>query len=153
MSLTLIISLVVLVFGFIGLLFIITRKKNLGILNERRVYSDSDDTEPLYSRNIPLVGKPDYIIKKSGTLMPVEIKSGKTPKEPHVNHTMQLMAYCYLIEENYGVRPPGGYIKYPEREFKVRYTDEARTGVEAVVWEIIDKKMSREEQHCSHKFH
>src|SRR5688572_13440327 len=89
------------VLGILLLLFISKKRSDFGILNSTKIYSDTDKNpgETLYSKTINLVGKPDYLIKEDGMIIPVEIKTGKTPKTPYLNHTMQLMAYCLLVEE------------------------------------------------------
>jgi CRISPR-associated exonuclease Cas4 len=141
--------------GLIFLWFINKKEKSYGSLMGDRVYSDSDKNpgKVLYSQVLPLIGKPDYIIKEGNTYIPVEVKTGKTPSEPYESHTMQLMAYCFLIEENYNITPPGGYIKYPDKEFKIAYTQEAKKSLKYLVKEVMIVKESREELHCKHKNH
>lgn len=131
------------------------KRKQFGTLLNEKVYTDTEQTpgEILYSNTIPLMGKPDYLVKEGEELIPVELKTGKTPTEPWENHVMQLMAYCYLVEENYGVRPKGGIVKYPEREFKLLYTDEAKQGVINTVLEIMQAKESEQEYACTHPNH
>ncbi len=104
--------------------FSLRSKQNFGLKGEN-IYSDTPDQsgETLYSTSLPLKGRPDYIIKSGKQFIPVEIKSGKTPHRPHSNHIAQLTAYCLLVEENFGVKPHYGIIKYPEKEFKVEYSD------------------------------
>ncbi len=150
-----IIAIIGLVIGVLLLLAAKFGKKSLGILNSNQVYSDtaSSPGKVLKSATLPLVGKPDYLIKENGLVIPVEIKTSQTPSEPHDSHVMQLMAYCYLVEEIYGIRPPGGYIKYPGKEFKIRYTDEAKIHLRNLVAQIIKAKQSGQEFHCNHKTH
>ena len=66
---------------------------------------------------------------------------------------MQLMAYCLLVEECYGIRPEGGYIRYPKKEFPIAYTDEARNAVIALVKELTLYKESGKEFTCHHPEH
>lgn len=148
-----IISIVLL--GLVLIYLINRQQKGFGVLNSKIIYSDTDlkPGKIFYSKRIKLCGKPDYLIKDNGIFIPVEIKTGKTPEVPYENHTMQLMAYCFLVEENFGIRPPGGYIKYPEKEFKIAYTKEAEQSVIDVVSDILDLKRSNKEQHCEHKNH
>jgi CRISPR-associated exonuclease Cas4 len=150
-----IISLIGLLVGVALLLIVRRGRGTLGILNKSQIYSDTQSMpgKVMKSKKLPLVGKPDYLIKDNGLVIPVEIKTGLTPKEPHESHVMQLMAYCYLVEEIYGTRPPGGYLKYPDREFKIRYTNEAISHLEKLVFEIIENKQSGQEFHCNHKNH
>lgn len=78
--------------------------------------------KPLYDPRTGLAGRPDYIIVRGGTLIPVEVKSGWAPGEPHDSHLFQLAAYCYLIECSTGSRPPYGILHYRNRTFAVDYT-------------------------------
>jgi CRISPR-associated exonuclease Cas4 len=141
--------------GLILLFLIIKQEQKFGVLTEERIYADSKRSpgKLLYSKSLKLVGKPDYLIKDKNGIIPVEVKTGKTPTTPYLNHTMQLMAYCLLVEENYGNRPIGGYLKYPDKEFKIQYTDEARESVKEVVAEMLVNSESNLELHCSHKNH
>ncbi len=141
--------------GLIFLWFINRKEKSFGSPMGERVYSDSDYSpgEVLYSQSLPLVGKPDYIIREGNKYIPIEVKTGKTPSEPYTSHTMQLMAYCFLIEEKYAVTPPGGYIKYPDKEFKIAYTKEAKQSLKELVEEVLKAKLSGEELNCNHEAH
>lgn len=86
-------------------------------------YADSArHDELLSSRIMPLQGRPDYVVKLDGHYVPVEVKSGKVPKRPYDSHVQQLAAYCYLVNETYGVRPPHGVIAYPDHRFEIQYT-------------------------------
>jgi CRISPR-associated exonuclease Cas4 len=78
---------------------------------------------PLFSRRLGLTGKPDYLVEQDdGALIPVEIKSSAAPPEPYQGHIMQLAAYCLLVEEAYGRRPPHGIIQYRDNAFSIPYT-------------------------------
>jgi CRISPR-associated exonuclease Cas4 len=93
------------------------------------IYTDTGTWYPnqnaLYAQDVQLVGKPDYLIEqKDGMIVPVELKSGRAPEEPHDGHVLQLAAYCLLVEENYGIRPDFGIIQYKDRAFAVDYTEE-----------------------------
>jgi CRISPR-associated exonuclease Cas4 len=78
--------------------------------------------QPLFSATARLAGKPDYLVQRGAAVIPVEVKTTRTPEQPHDGHVLQLAAYCLLVEETYGVRPPYGIIRYPERTFAVDYT-------------------------------
>lgn len=155
--------LLIICFAIIILWIIRIREKGFGILTGQRVYSDTEKKpgEVLYSSTTNLVGKPDYIIKDGAGFIPVEVKTtAKIPNQPYQNHVMQLMSYCLLVEENYGKAPIGGYLqyidpekKYPEKEFKLLYTPEAKEAVYDLVREITRLKISGEEMHCHHPEH
>ena len=75
------------------------------------------------SEKYHLRGRPDYIIKKDGDRIPVEIKTGRVPKGPFFSHIIQSAAYCLLIEEETGKAPPYGLIKYGDNEFEIDYDE------------------------------
>src|SRR5690242_8328119 len=72
---------------------------------------------PLISRRYGLTGKPDYIVRVESGLVPVEVKSGRSPHsgQPHEGHMFQVAAYCLLVEDLYGVPVPYGLIHYEDR--------------------------------------
>jgi CRISPR-associated exonuclease Cas4 len=93
------------------------------------IYTDSNtwfqNAESLVAQSLKLVGRPDYLIQEDdGTIVPVELKSGKAPTVPHEGHVLQLAAYCVLVMENYQVRPEYGIIQYKDRAFAVDFTSE-----------------------------
>jgi CRISPR-associated exonuclease Cas4 len=82
-------------------------------------------SEPLYSAEFQLSGRPDYLIEQpNGAITPVEVKSTAAPAKPYAGHVLQLAAYCFLVHEVYGVRPDSGIIQYRDRAFAVDYTAE-----------------------------
>jgi CRISPR-associated exonuclease Cas4 len=81
-----------------------------------------DCPEPLYAASLNLAGKPDYLIHKWNYVLPVEVKSSPAPAEPHRSHVMQLAAYCYLVHESTGRRPPYAVLAYADRTFAIPYT-------------------------------
>ena len=80
--------------------------------------------EPYYDSHLHLTGKPDYVIKQGYTSIPVEVKTGRTPDAPYDLHIFQLAAYCVLIDRATGLRPPYGVLNYPERTYKIEFTEE-----------------------------
>lgn len=93
------------------------------------IYTDGGawipNSQPLYAHDVHLIGKPDYLVEQAdGSIVPVEIKSGRAPAEPWEGHVLQLAAYCLLVEQNFGVRPAYGIIQYRDRAFAVDYSDE-----------------------------
>lgn len=80
-------------------------------------------SRPLFSNAHQLTGKPDYLVRERGTVIPVEVKSARAPNNgPREGHVLQLAAYCLLVAETEGRRPPYGLIKYADAVFKVDYT-------------------------------
>ena len=78
----------------------------------------------LRSDKYGLVGKPDLLLKKGSEHFPIEVKSTFAKERPYPSHILQLAAYCLLIKEAYGVRPPYGIIRYKNKDFKIAYTKE-----------------------------
>jgi CRISPR-associated exonuclease Cas4 len=76
----------------------------------------------LYDAELDLVGRPDYVVKRRSELLPVEVKSGAAPRQPHASHVLQLAAYCRLVSTTLGSRPRQGVLKYLDRALAVDYT-------------------------------
>jgi CRISPR-associated exonuclease Cas4 len=121
--------LIILLLAFGLLLLWISTQRRRGLLPEGRVvYEDSGATrrleQPLFAEELNLVGRPDYLIENKHGLVPVEVKSGRTPSKPFQSHIFQLAAYCALVEVNFDQRPAYGIIRYPQRSFTVEFTEE-----------------------------
>ncbi len=102
------------------------------------VAQDTDEEErgkPLYSARYGLTGTPDYIVRTSRGLVPVEVKPGRKEAEPHESHLLQVLAYCLLLEENEGKPPPYGLLRYSSDTFKVDYNANTR----AYLLEVMDE--------------
>ena len=102
------------------------QRREAGLPGGRVIYTDTrawDEVEkPLFSNELGLTGKPDYLVEQNGKLIPVEVKTGRVPDAPYDSHIFQLAAYCLLVEKTYGKRPPYGIIHYSNRDFAVDYT-------------------------------
>tara|TARA_R100001530_G_C4291971_1_gene148266 strand:- start:233 stop:763 length:531 start_codon:yes stop_codon:yes gene_type:complete len=98
-------------------------KKEYQIQEGKIHYTDLDKpTKALFSYKTGLVGKPDYIVKQGQTHIPVEIKKGNH-NNPFKSHIMQLIAYCYLVEEKYKTKVPYGVLIYEDYQTKIPYTE------------------------------
>lgn len=108
-------------------------RRRVSLPQGRIIYADTGDwrpqQEPLFSPRYQLVGKPDYLVATRAGIVPVEVKSGRTPSSPYDSHVLQLAAYCLLVEETAGRRPRHGLIRYPAATFQVDYTPALRRGV------------------------
>ena len=98
-----------------------------GLPGGKIIYTDTGtwfrNDEPLHSIEFRLVGKPDYLVQQeNGEIIPVEIKSGDAPETLWPGHILQLAAYCLLVEDVYGVRPPFGILQYSDQAFTVEYS-------------------------------
>ncbi|MFO7681412.1 MAG: PD-(D/E)XK nuclease family protein [Chloroflexota bacterium] len=103
------------------------QREQTGLPAGEVIYTDTNtwfhNAESLAAPMLKLVGKPDYLIREDdGSIVPVEIKSGRAPAEPHEGHVLQLAAYCVLVMENYRQRPAYGIIQYQDRAYAVDFT-------------------------------
>ncbi len=108
------------------------------------LYSDTGAEEaveaPLRSHRYGLVGRPDYLLvreeKGRKVIVPVEVKSRRTPNPPHPGHALQLGAYCLLVEEAYGVEVGYGLLRYADATQPVPFTPALRAAVLQAAAEI-----------------
>jgi CRISPR-associated exonuclease Cas4 len=102
------------------------QRSQSGLPGGRIIYTDTRAwgrlEQPLVDHTLGLTGKPDYLVERDGVIIPVEVKSGRTPAAPYDSHIFQVAAYCLLVERTYGKRPPYGIIHYPNRDFAVDFT-------------------------------
>jgi len=109
------------------------QRRAAGLPGGRVIYTDTRAwgavEKPLFSNELGLTGKPDYLVEQNGRLIPVEVKTGRVPAAPYDSHVFQLAAYCLLVEKTYGKRPPYGIIHYPNRDFAVDYTPQLESAL------------------------
>ena len=108
------------------------RHRALGLPEGELVYEDADGQgEPLSSSVYPLVGKPDYIVQaRDGRPVPVELKLNvHDATVPFSNHTVQVGAYCLILEDYFEQAPTHGILRYADREFTIDYTPALRKKV------------------------
>ena len=74
--------------------------------------------------SLGLIGKPDYIVKEGDAIIPVEVKSRPIAERPYESHIFQMAAYCRLINSHFGKRPHYGILHYPNRTFRVQFSQE-----------------------------
>ena len=66
------------------------------------------DNVTLTSRRYGLTGRVDRLIRTGGTLIPEEWKSARSLRPWH---RAQMGVYFLLVEEEFGVRPPHGFVE------------------------------------------
>jgi CRISPR-associated exonuclease Cas4 len=124
--------------GGLGLLWWSSRTRQAtGLPAGTVVYSDTGKEEavlqPLVSHRFGLIGKPDYlveaVVRGHRQVVPLEVKSRRRPAVEDPGHILQLAAYCLLVEDKYGARPPYGYLRYADATIQVPYTNELRNAV------------------------
>jgi len=111
----------------------------MGLAAGEVVYADTEGWEacrPLYAARWQLAGKPDYILRTGGVVIPVETKPGRCAERPYEGDVLQLAAYCLLLEETEGRPPPHGLLCYRERTFRIPYDGALRERVVAVLTEM-----------------
>jgi CRISPR-associated exonuclease Cas4 len=88
-------------------------------------YVDDGKPRMLRSDRLGLQGRPDYILEVEGDMVPVELKSGRTPKGPLFSHILQLAAYSVLLEDE-GEKVTHGILRYEEAEHEIEYNQDLR---------------------------
>jgi CRISPR-associated exonuclease Cas4 len=137
-----VIYLSILFFTIALLLFILgfKKKQRAGMPTGRVIYADTRNwgklEKPLYDPNLRLAGKPDYLVRQGRQVIPIEVKSGRSPQVPFDSHIYQLAAYCFLVEHEYGVTPTHGIIHYSERTFSIDFNRQLQTSVRAAINEM-----------------
>lgn len=144
--------------------YVRTMRKEYGIPEGRIVYTDLDKpAQPLFSEQLRLTGKPDYVVNFKGQYIPVEVKTGVT-YSPYRNHVLQLAAYCLLVEEKYSRVIPFGVLVYGGvRQFRIPFEAYLRRQVITIMEEMRTKlatgtiqrnhNLIAKCQHCSMSVH
>ena len=108
----------------------IAMRRSTGLPWRRVAYRDTQAwrrmEQPLVARRYGLVGRPDYLIEVGRKLIPVEVKPTRRASEPYPSDLMQLAAYCLLVEETTGTRPPYGVLRYAQATFQAPFSDRLR---------------------------
>lgn len=144
-----------LVIAVIFLLIASRLRKSSGLPGGSVIYSDtrmwgSPVEKPLFDGSIGLTGKPDYLIRDGGEIIPVEVKSSRAPSAPYDGHIYQLAAYCLLVEKVYQQTPSHGLIHYPGKTFRVEFTPDLREDTLRLISEMHRNERSRNipRNHC-----
>jgi len=118
------------------------QRSQLSLPSGDLVYEDNPEYpgQLLYSHTLQVAGKPDVLIQKGNMIIPVELKTGRTPDSPFEGHILQLVAYCHLVEQEYLVRPTHGIIRYPNKEFTIEYSPQMEHKLNHVVSEMRAKR-------------
>ncbi len=146
-------SLILLIIAIILFWLSNRQRKQSGLPGGRVIYSDMNEwgrvQKPLYDASARLTGKPDYLVERHGQIIPVEVKSGRTPDSPYDSHIYQLASYCYLVHKTMGKRPPYGIIHYKNRDFAVDYTPALESALLDILAEMRHDER-RKNVMCSH---
>ncbi len=131
----------------LALLWLARRQQRaVGLPEGRVIYADTRAwlpvAAPLYDPYLGLTGRPDYLVQKGEQIIPVEVKSTRTPQKPYDTHIYQLAAYCLLVEHAYNVRPPYGILHYPSRTYRIDFTRD----LEATVLNLLENIHAQEHE-------
>lgn len=125
------------------------KRKEYKIGEEKIEYvDDGKETPPLISKKYGLRGRPDYIIERDGRYIPVEVKTGVTPKHPFFSHIVQVGVYSLLVEEEYG-DCPYGMIRYGNREFEVELDQHLKNTIGEIKEKLLED-LEKGEVHRNH---
>ncbi|OGO28721.1 MAG: hypothetical protein A2136_07835, partial [Chloroflexi bacterium RBG_16_54_11] len=119
-------SIIFLVIAIVFFVLAAHRKRQAGLPAGRVIYTDTRRwgkvEKLLFDPDLRLTGRPDYLVEHGDRIIPIEVKTGKTPQTPYDSHIFQLAAYCLLVQHEYGKRPDHGIIHYPKRTFEITYS-------------------------------
>lgn len=117
-----------------------SERRKAGIPSGKVIYIDASQMgkveKPLYDPGLRLAGKPDYLVKQGKKVIPVEVKSRRSPPTPYDSHIFQLGAYCLLVEHEYGYRPSHGILHYSNKSFSIEFTREFEQTLKSTIHEI-----------------
>ena len=127
-------------------------REKYGATKGEVTYVDHPQAKPelLVSEKHGLRGRPDYVIAEGDHLIPVEVKTGRTPRGPLFSHILQLAAYCLLIEETSGKAPPHGITKYEEASHEIEYNPDLKKLVVGKLEEM-RRALAKGEAHRNHQ--
>jgi CRISPR-associated exonuclease Cas4 len=111
------------------------------------IFADHDQwgriEESLYDPTFNLTGKPDFLIEQGDGIIPVEVKSGRGKSAPYDSHIYQLAAYCLLVNQTFGIKPPYGILHYNNKDISVDYTPQLEQETIDLLREIRSKERRR----------
>lgn len=139
------------VVGVLLLLAAVRLRRQSGLPWARVVASDTGTPlqRPLYAPRYHLTGKPDYVLQRGNTLIPVEVKPTRTATAPYESDLLQLAAYCLLIAETSDHPPPYGLLRYANHTFRLDYTP----AVEAELLAVLDDMRAGLRAQTEHRSH
>jgi CRISPR-associated exonuclease Cas4 len=116
------------------------QRRKAGIPSGRVIYADTSHwmkvEKPLFDKHLRLTGKPDYLVKYAAQVIPVEVKSGHSPREPRAWHVSQLAAYCLLVDSEFGNRPAHGILHYADRTLEIDFTPRLENATLSLIAEM-----------------
>lgn len=108
-------------------------ERRFGLPRARRVAADLEDGQVpaaiLVSHRLRLSGRPDLILARGTSRIPVEIKPTRRFGSPLPADCLQLAAYCLLVEEVTGRAPEHGILCYADESWELPHDDRTREWV------------------------
>ena len=137
------------------------QRKEAGLPGGRVIYADTRGwgalEKPLYDLELGLTGRPDYLVQRGETIIPVEVKTAHRGGEPYDSHIYQLAAYCLLVQRSLGKRPPYGILHYSDGKgsglsFAIDYTPQLESSLKDILDEmrLLDHRKEVGRSHESH---
>ena len=114
-------------------------RKDVGLQPGSEVaYSDDEESAGLLiDKQTGIRGRPDQIVVIDGEFIPIEQKTGRVPKRPHISHRRQLLAYIHLVEINTNRNTPYGILRYGNDDIhQILWDDESKNELFDQVQEI-----------------
>jgi len=129
------VALALAVLGLLVFLFAVRVRSRRGLASGE---TEALDNVTLSSSRHGLIGRPDRIVRQGNTYIPEEWKSARRVSR---GHQLQLGAYFILIEEQYNVTPPYGWIVLGDgSRVKVANTDTLRAEVLGIAAKIRERR-------------
>ncbi len=127
--------------------------KKTGLPGGKLIYIDTQQwgpvEKPLFSADLKLTGRPDYLINMNDQIIPVEVKSSRAKGGPYDSHIFQLGAYCLLVSRVYAIRPDYGILHYPNATYRIDFTQE----LESSVLRLLEEMRGKETRRVVHRSH
>ena len=89
-------------------------------------------------------------MEQGSQIIPVEVKSSRAQHGPYDSHIFQLAAYCLLVERHFRKRPSYGILHYPNRTFRIDYTDDLESALRHLLADMRAQE-NLKEIHRSHE--
>ena len=133
-------SIISIILAVILFLLALRQRRNAGLPSGRVIYVDTNQwmrvEKPLFDKVLRLTGKPDYLVRQGKQVIPIEVKSGHAPRDPHPWHVSQLAAYCLLVENEFASRPAHGILRYSDRTLEIGFTPALEKSTISIIQEM-----------------
>lgn len=112
---------------FVFLPYLLFKKRRLsrelGIPKDwKLIYTDAQGEGRLlkaFVKGVILCGKPDWVYQNRSQALVIEDKRGTKPGTLYLSYQIQLAAYFLLVEEEFGLRPYRGILRFSDGQAEV----------------------------------